>query len=84
LGHTTSIEFEKFPEFEEKYLIEDEFHYPVSFNGKMKFKLVLPANLTASQIEEIALKEERVIDQLAGNNPKKIIIVPKKIINIVF
>ena len=50
----------------------------------MKFKLVLPANLTASQIEEIALKEERVIDQLAGNNPKKIIIVPKKIINIVF
>jgi leucyl-tRNA synthetase len=84
LGHTTSIEFEKFPEFEEKYLIEDEFHYPVSFNGKMKFKLVLPADLTASQIEEIALKEERVIDQLAGNNPKKIIIVPKKIINIVF
>ena len=84
LGHTTSIEFEKFPEFEEKYLIEDEFHYPVSFNGKMKFKLVLPSDLTASQIEEIALKEERVIDQLAGNNPKKIIIVPKKIINIVF
>ena len=73
LGHTTSIEFEKFPEFEEKYLIEDEFHYPVSFNGKMKFKLVLPSDLTASQIEEIALKEERVIDQLAGNNPKKII-----------
>ena len=84
LGHTTSIEFEKFPEFEEKYLIEDEFHYPVSFNGKMKFKLVLPSDLTASQIEEIALKEKRVIDQLAGNNPKKIIIVPKKIINIVF
>ena len=84
LGHTTSIEFEKFPEFEEKYLIEDEFHYPVSFNGKMKFKLVLPSDLTASEIEEIALKEERVIDQLAGNNPKKIIIVPKKIINIVF
>ena len=84
LGHTTSIEFEKFPEFEEKYLIEDEFHYPVSFNGRMKFKLVLPSDLTASQIEEIALKEERVIDQLAGNNPKKIIIVPKKIINIVF
>ncbi|SIS84992.1 leucyl-tRNA synthetase [Kaistella chaponensis] len=84
LGHTNSIEFEKFPEFEEKYLIEDEFHYPVSFNGKMKFKLVLPSDLTASEIEEIALKEDRVIDQLAGNNPKKIIIVPKKIINIVF
>ncbi|MBF8457678.1 leucine--tRNA ligase [Kaistella sp. G5-32] len=84
LGHHTSIEFEKFPEFEEKYLVEDEIQYPVSFNGKMKFKLALPSDLTASQIEEIALKDERILQQLAGNHPKKIIIVPKKIINIVF
>lgn len=84
LGHTTSIEFEKFPKFEEKYLVEDEIQYPVSFNGKMKFKLALPSDLTASQIEEIALKDKRVLQQLGGNHPKKIIIVPKKIINIVF
>ncbi|KIA89878.1 leucine--tRNA ligase [Kaistella jeonii] len=84
LGHNTSIEFEKFPEFEGKYLVEDEIQYPVSFNGKMKFKLALPSDLTAVEIEEIALKEERVLQQLAGNHPKKIIIVPKKIINIVF
>ena len=83
LGHQNSIEFEKFPEFEEKYLVEDEIEYPVSFNGKMRFKLALPADLSVQEIEELALKDERVLQQLAGNNPKKIIIVPKKIINIV-
>ena len=83
LGHTTSIEFEKFPVLEEKYLIEDEIQYPVSFNGKMRFKLALPANLTAGEIEEVVMKDIRVLDQLAGNSPKKVIIVPKKIINIV-
>ena len=83
LGHSSSIEFEPFPKFEEKYLVEDEIEYPVSFNGKMKFKLKLPANLSAQQIEESAMGDERIIQQLAGNLPKKIIIVPKKIINIV-
>ena len=84
LGHTETIEFENFPILEEKYLVEDEIQYPVSFNGKMKFKLALPSDLSVSQIEEIALKDERVLQQLAGNPPKKMIIVPKKIINIVF
>ncbi len=83
LGHKESIEFAAFPELKESYLVEDEIEYPVSFNGKMKFKLTLAADLDAKQIEEIALKDERVIKQLEGNSPKKIIIVPKKIINIV-
>lgn len=83
LGHATSVEFEKFPAFEEKYLVEDEIEYPVSFNGKMRFKMALPAELTSQQIEEIAMKDVRILQQLAGNNPKKVIIVPKKIINIV-
>ena len=84
LGHQKSIEFENFPIFEEKYLIEDEFHYPVSFNGKMKFKLSLPTDFQIKQIEESAMKDERVLQQLSGSSPKKIIIVPNKIINIVF
>ena len=83
LGHTTSIEFEKFPVFEEKYLVEDEIEYPVSFNGKMRFKIALPANLNIDEIEENVMKDLRVLDQLAGNTPKKVIIVPKKIVNIV-
>lgn len=83
LGHTNSIEFEKFPVFEEKYLVEDEIEYPVSFNGKMRFKLALPADLSVGEIEENVMKDLRVLDQLAGNTPKKVIIVPKKIVNIV-
>ncbi len=83
LGHAESIESVSFPELEEKYLVEDEIDYPVSFNGKMKFKLSLPAEMPVKEIEEVVLKDKRVIDQLAGNNPKKMIIVPKKIINIV-
>lgn len=83
LGHTISIEFEKFPVFEEKYLVEDEIEYPVSFNGKMRFKMALPADLSVGEIEENVMKDLRVLDQLAGNTPKKVIIVPKKIVNIV-
>lgn len=83
LGHEESIEFAAFPELNETYLVEDEIEYPVSFNGKMRFKMALAAELDAKQIEEIAMKDERVLNQLAGNSPKKIIIVPKKIINIV-
>lgn len=84
LGKNTSIEFEKLPELNETYLVEDEINYPVSFNGKMKFTLALAADLEAKQIEEIAMSNDKVQEILAGATPKKIIIVPKKIINIVF
>ena len=83
LGHADSIEFAPFPVFEEKHLVEDEIEYPVSFNGKMRFKLSLPASLSAPEIQDIILADERTKEQLQGNNPKKVIIVPKKIINIV-
>ncbi|MDR2205480.1 MAG: class I tRNA ligase family protein [Flavobacteriaceae bacterium] len=83
LGHKESIEFASFPELNEEYLAEDEIEYPVSFNGKMKFKLNLPADFTPQQIEESALNDERVIKNLEGNPPKKVIVVPKKVINIV-
>ena len=84
LGHNSSIEYVKFPELNEKYLIEDEIEYPVSFNGKMRFKISLPSNLTAPQIEEIIMRDERTLKQLEGKSVKKSIIIPKKIINIVF
>ncbi len=83
LGHPESIEFQPFPELNETYLVEDEIDYPVSFNGKMRFKLSLSADLDVKQIEEAALNDERTVKQLEGNSPKKVIIVPKKIINIV-
>lgn len=83
LGHQSSIEFEKFPAMNEEYLVEDEIEYPVSFNGKMKFKLALPATLSPKEIEDLVMAEKKTKEILAGNLPKKVIIVPKKIVNIV-
>lgn len=84
LGNSESIDFTPFPALNEAYLVEDEIEYPVSFNGKMRFKLSLSAELSKEKIEEIVMKDEKVIQQLDGAKPKKIIVVPKKIINIVF
>ena len=83
LGNAGSIDFAPFPALNEAYLVEDEIEYPVSFNGKMRFKLSLSAELSKEEIEEIVMKDEKVIQQLDGAKPKKIIVVPKKIINIV-
>ena len=84
LGNAESIDFAPFPALNEAYLVEDEIEYPVSFNGKMRFKLSLSAELSKEEIEEIVMKDEKVIQQLDGAKPKKIIVVSKKIINIVF
>ncbi|WP_338647062.1 class I tRNA ligase family protein [Flavobacterium sp. KS-LB2] len=83
LGNTGSIATVDFPVFEAKYLVESEKEYPVSFNGKMRFTMVLPLDLTKEQIEEIVMKDERTIKQLEGRTPNKVIIVPGKIINLV-
>ena len=83
LGHQGSISRVAFPKFEEKYLVESEKEYPVSFNGKMRFTIKLPLDLTAAQIEEIVMADERTQAQLQGRTPNKVIIVPGKIINLV-
>ncbi len=83
LGHSESISTIDFPICDEKYLVESEKEYPVSFNGKMRFTINLPLDLTPTQIEEIILKDERTVKQLNGIAPKKIIIVPGKVINMV-
>ena len=83
LGHEGSIATVAFPKFEEKYLIESEKEYPVSFNGKMRFTIKLPLDLTAAQIEAIVMADERTQNQLQGRTPNKVIIVPGKIINLV-
>jgi len=83
LGHKDSISTVAFPVFEAKYLVETNKEYPVSFNGKMRFTIELPLDLTAAQIEEIIMKDERTQKQLDGRTPNKVIIVPGKIINLV-
>lgn len=83
LGHQESISREPFPRFEEKYLVESDKEYPVSFNGKTRFTINLPLDLTTEQIQEKVMADERTQQQLQGREPKKVIIVPGKIINIV-
>ncbi|WP_337967567.1 leucine--tRNA ligase [uncultured Flavobacterium sp.] len=83
LGNTTSISEVPFPIFEAKHLVETNKEYPVSFNGKMRFTIELPLDLTKEQIEEIIMKDERTQKQLDGKTPNKVIIVPGKIINLV-
>ncbi|MES2410748.1 MAG: class I tRNA ligase family protein [Bacteroidota bacterium] len=83
LSHEGSISTVPFPVYEEKYLIESEKEYPVSFNGKMRFTIKLPLDLTPKQIEEIVMADERTLKQLDGKIPNKVIIVPGKVINLV-
>lgn len=83
LGHKESIAFAAFPEFNEAHLVEDNFNYPISFNGKMRFNLELAANLSVQEIEKLVMEAEQTHKYLEGKQPKKVIIVPKKIVNIV-
>ncbi|SFS77628.1 leucyl-tRNA synthetase [Zhouia amylolytica] len=83
LGHAESISTAKWPEFDEKHLVESSKEYPVSFNGKMRFKKELPLDLTKEEIEKVIMADERTQKQLNGRTPKKVIVVPGKIINIV-
>jgi leucyl-tRNA synthetase len=83
LGHKESIAFATFPLHNEEYLVDDSFTYPISFNGKMRLNIELPATLTVQEIEKEVMSREDVQKYLEGKTPKKIIIVPKKIVNIV-
>lgn len=83
LGHTESISTAPFPVFEEKYLVESTKEYPISFNGKMRFTLELPLDMTVAEIEKTVLAHEKTLHYLEGRTPKKVIIVPGKVVNIV-
>jgi leucyl-tRNA synthetase len=83
LGHTESISTAPFPIFDASYLVEDSKEYPISFNGKMRFTIELPLDLDKAGIEAAVMAHEKTQQQLKGRTPKKVIIVPGKIVNIV-
>ncbi len=83
LGHTESIATAPFPEFNEAHLVEDNFNYPISFNGKTRFNIEMPMTLSAAEIEKLVMEAEQTQKYLEGKQPKKVIVVPKKIVNIV-
>ncbi|MBR6310769.1 MAG: leucine--tRNA ligase [Paludibacteraceae bacterium] len=83
LGHQTSVCDASFPVFDEKYLVENSVKYPISFNGKVRFTMEMPAAMTKEEVEKTALSDEQTQKFLAGATPKKVIVVPGKIVNIV-
>jgi leucyl-tRNA synthetase len=83
MGELKSVTTAKWPVFNPEFLVESEYAYPVSFNGKMRFKLALPTNLSKEDIEKEVLSAEQSQKWLEGKAPKKIIVVPGKIVNVV-
>jgi leucyl-tRNA synthetase len=83
LGHSQSIATAPFPVFEEKFLVESSKEYPISFNGKMRFTLQLPLDMSKDDIEAAVMAHEKTAHYLEGRTPKKVIVVPGKIVNIV-
>jgi leucyl-tRNA synthetase len=83
LGHTESIAYAEWPIFNADFLVEDAFEYPVSFNGKMRFKIALPTDMSKEDVEKAVLEYEQSAKYLEGKAPKKIIVVPNRIVNIV-
>ena len=83
LGHTQSITYAPYPVHEDKYLQEDSKEYPVSFNGKVRFKRAFPTDMPIAEIEQAILADPQTAEQLQGKAPKKVIVVPNRIINVV-
>ncbi len=83
LGHETSIAFTSFPVFDESHLIESSKTYPISFNGKTRFTMDLPLDMSKDEIEKVVMAHEKTQEQLQGRTPKKVIVVPGRIVNIV-
>ncbi len=83
LGHKESIANAAFPIFDASHLVESSKVYPISFNGKMRFTLELPLDMSKEDIEKTVMTHEKTIAQLDGRTPKKVIIVPGKIVNLV-
>ena len=83
LGHTTSVTVAKWPQWDAQYLVEDNFSYPISFNGKTRMQLEFPIALSKEEVEALVLANPEVQQRLEGKAPKKVIVVPKRIVNIV-
>lgn len=83
LGHTESVTTQPWPKFEARHMVESEINYPVQFNGKVKFQFPVPADWNPKQVEEAVLADEQTAPFLDGKAPRKVIVVPGRIVNIV-
>ena len=78
-----TLSYAQFPQFDESVLVEANFSYPVSFNGKVRFKVELPLAMNAQEVEKEVMSKEEAKKYLEGKDPKKVIVVPGRIVNVV-
>ena len=83
LGNQQSVTTASFPKWDESYLVEDEINYPISFNGKTRFTVSFPSQMTKEEVESEIMQHNKTLKYLDGRAPKKIIVVAKRIVNIV-
>ena len=83
LGHAESLARGPFPVADEEYLVEDTVEYPIQFNGKVRSRVVVPASAGQDEVREAALADERIAAALDGNEPRKVIVVPGRLVNVV-
>jgi leucyl-tRNA synthetase len=83
LGHTTSVTFADFPEADPAMLVSDEIEYPVQVNGKVRGRVVVAASASSDEVQAAALADDKVQAALGGQAPKKVIVVPGRMVNIV-
>jgi leucyl-tRNA synthetase len=83
LGHKNTLAYEPWPNYDPALTKADEIEVPVQVNGKIRAKLTVPADVTDAALREAALQDARVIESLGGKAPRKVIVVPRKLVNIV-
>jgi leucyl-tRNA synthetase len=83
LGHTDSLVHGPFPVADEQYLVQETVEYPIQVNGKVRARVTVPADADKDAVQAAALAEERVVELLAGGEPRKVIVVPGRLVNVV-
>ncbi len=83
LGHATSLAYAPFPVADERYLVEDSVEYPIQVNGKVRSRVTVAAAAAADEVEAAALADAKVVELLAGRAPRKVIVVPGRLVNVV-
>nr|BFF01996.1 hypothetical protein GCM10020241_36710 [Streptoalloteichus tenebrarius] len=83
LGHTESLVHGPFPEADERYLVEDTVEYPIQVNGKVRSRVVVPASASQDEVRAAALADEKIVALLEGGQPRKVIVVPGRLVNVV-
>ena len=83
LGHDATLTYAPFPTADERWLVAETVEYPIQVNGKVRSRMTVPANADGDAVREAALAEEKIAAALDGRSPRKVIVVPGRLVNVV-